>query len=206
VKKLIRALLPAGLRLRVYGLRHPEYRLQQKIHGTARPALEAFLEDAARSTRFSGIMLEVGAGGRVVNRDRFSAPGLLYLRTDIVSNATVPPHLVSDLTRLPFRTASVDALVCSEVLEHIPHTHDAVAELHRVIRPGGDLLLTVPFFYPIHEAVPDEGDFWRFTPAALRHLFQDGFDLVEERRAHLFFPGDAFVVNVAMWWRRRESR
>jgi ubiquinone/menaquinone biosynthesis C-methylase UbiE len=54
----------------------------------------------------------------------------------------------ADVTTLPFREASFDVVVCSEVLEHIREGRVAVTELVRVLKPGGDLVVTVPRFLP----------------------------------------------------------
>ncbi|MBI3963196.1 MAG: methyltransferase domain-containing protein [Deinococcus sp.] len=50
----------------------------------------------------------------------------------------------AEATALPFPAASFDAAICSEVLEHISDDLAALQELHRVLRPGGQLLVTVP--------------------------------------------------------------
>lgn len=60
--------------------------------------------------------------------------------------------LRGSLTRLPFASQVFDSCLCSEVLEHIPEDGEAVAELARVLRPGGRLLLSVP----TPPAPPDE--------------------------------------------------
>lgn len=52
-----------------------------------------------------------------------------------------------DATSLPFPDASFDAIICSETLEHVPDDRGAVAEIHRVLRPGGLLFLTVPNYW-----------------------------------------------------------
>ncbi|MBN2438789.1 MAG: methyltransferase domain-containing protein [Deltaproteobacteria bacterium] len=54
----------------------------------------------------------------------------------------------ADLTKLPFTGGSFDVVICSEVLEHIEDNRTAVAELVRVLKPGGDLVVTVPRFWP----------------------------------------------------------
>jgi SAM-dependent methyltransferase len=54
----------------------------------------------------------------------------------------------ADVTRLPFGDASFDVVVCSEVLEHIGDNRTAVAELVRVLKPGGHLAVTVPRYWP----------------------------------------------------------
>ncbi len=54
----------------------------------------------------------------------------------------------ADVTKLPFRDDSFDVVVCSEVLEHVVENRTAVGELLRVLKPGGDLVVTVPRFLP----------------------------------------------------------
>jgi len=56
--------------------------------------------------------------------------------------------LRGDATALPFPDATFDAVVTSEVLEHIPHDVEALAELSRVLKPGGALAATVPTSWP----------------------------------------------------------
>jgi len=51
-----------------------------------------------------------------------------------------------DVTALSLATASVDAVVTMDVLEHVPDYQQAIAEFSRVLRPGGVLVLTVPFY------------------------------------------------------------
>jgi SAM-dependent methyltransferase len=54
----------------------------------------------------------------------------------------------ADVTHLPFASGRFDVVVCSEVLEHVFDNQAAVAELVRVLKPGGDLIVTVPRFLP----------------------------------------------------------
>lgn len=56
--------------------------------------------------------------------------------------------LRGDATRLPFAAASFDAVITSEVLEHIPNDTGALAELVRILRPGGVFAATVPTWLP----------------------------------------------------------
>ncbi|MDH3224487.1 MAG: methyltransferase domain-containing protein [Gemmatimonadota bacterium] len=59
----------------------------------------------------------------------------------------------ADVTDLPFDTCSFDAVICIHVLEHIPDDRKALKELHRVLKPGGWAVITVPidFSRPTHE-------------------------------------------------------
>jgi ubiquinone/menaquinone biosynthesis C-methylase UbiE len=52
--------------------------------------------------------------------------------------------IVSDITSIPDLDASFDAAMCIEVIEHVPHPIDALKELSRLLRPGGQLILTAP--------------------------------------------------------------
>jgi SAM-dependent methyltransferase len=56
--------------------------------------------------------------------------------------------LSADATRLPFGTESFDAIIASEILEHIPDDVAAMAEIARVLRPGGTVAVTVPAWLP----------------------------------------------------------
>jgi SAM-dependent methyltransferase len=56
--------------------------------------------------------------------------------------------LVGDALRLPFPDATFDRVIAAEVLEHIPDDTGAMAELARIVRPGGTLAVTVPRWFP----------------------------------------------------------
>lgn len=70
-----------------------------------------------------------------------------------------------DVHDLEFEDESFDAIVCWSILEHIPYPQQALAELHRVLRPNGEIWVQLPFLYPYHEAPKD---YWRVTPDGLR--------------------------------------
>jgi SAM-dependent methyltransferase len=54
----------------------------------------------------------------------------------------------ADVRRLPFPDAHFHAVICSEVMEHIPEHHHAADELVRVLKPGGHLVVSVPRYFP----------------------------------------------------------
>ena len=70
---------------------------------------------------------------------------------------------------LPFREESFDTLLALEVLEHVPEPDALVKEFVRVLRPGGKLLLTVPFAAPLHQL---PFDYQRFTEPGIRNLLE----------------------------------
>jgi SAM-dependent methyltransferase len=87
-----------------------------------------------------------------------------------------------DIQAMSFDDASFDAVICLEVLEHVPDPFRAVNEIKRVLRPRGRLFLTVPFLTSYHgksgcsAAHEDYPDFWRFTHEGLKYLFADFTD------------------------------
>lgn len=60
--------------------------------------------------------------------------------------------IISDITRIPEPDASFDAVICTEVLEHVPDPIGALRELIRLLRSGGTLILTAPFCALTHQA------------------------------------------------------
>lgn len=83
-----------------------------------------------------------------------------------------------DLTgALPFESATFDTVLVTDVLEHIPEPMNLMCEIARILRPGGKLILGVPFLYWLHE-VPH--DYYRYTEFALRRFCQlSGLQVVE---------------------------
>jgi SAM-dependent methyltransferase len=77
---------------------------------------------------------------------------------------------------LPLESARYDTVILSDVLEHIRKPEALLAEVARVLAPGGRLLLNVPFFYWLHE---QPHDYFRYTEHALRvFVKQSGLELV----------------------------
>ena len=85
------------------------------------------------------------------------------------------PDVLYDGKRLPFDDDSFDTVLSVQVLEHTDRPHDLFAEMARVLRPGGTLLLSAPFSFRLHE---EPFDFFRYTPHGLRELAnKEGLDV-----------------------------
>jgi SAM-dependent methyltransferase len=91
-------------------------------------------------------------------------------------------RIIGDAQALGIRDASFPSILCTEVLEHLPEPQRAIDEMYRVLEPGGTLLLTTRFLFPIHDA---PHDYFRFTKYGLRHLLRrfEILDLQEETDA-----------------------
>lgn len=79
-------------------------------------------------------------------------------------------NVVCDLAELPFADGSIDGVMSMAVLEHVPDPAAHVAEMFRVLRPGGRVLCFFPFMQPFHAS---PYDYTRRTIPGLRELFAD---------------------------------
>jgi SAM-dependent methyltransferase len=134
----------------------------------------------ALAGHISGRVLDVGCGTRPYE-SLFAATAYVGLEIDTPgARARGRADYYYDGGTFPFEPQSFDALVCSEVFEHVFNPQQFLAEMHRVLKPGGGLLLTVPFAWDEHE---QPHDYARYTSFGLRALLQEaGFDIVECRK------------------------
>jgi SAM-dependent methyltransferase len=78
--------------------------------------------------------------------------------------------VVADAHNLPFKDSEFEVILCSEVLEHLHTPEKAASEIWRVLKPGGELILTTRFMFPMHD-VPH--DYFRFTESGMKYLFRE---------------------------------
>ena len=77
---------------------------------------------------------------------------------------------VCDLRAIPVPGARYDAVVCTQVLAHVPEPLSVLKEFRRVTKPGGLLLLSCPLFFQENEK---PHDYFRYTQFGLRHLLSE---------------------------------
>jgi SAM-dependent methyltransferase len=92
--------------------------------------------------------------------------------------STISQMHVMDLPKtIPFENGTFDSILSTEVFEHIFNLDELLAELNRVLKLNGQILITCPFVYLIHE-VPF--DYARYTEYALKHLLEkNGFEIIK---------------------------
>lgn len=155
-----------------------------------------FMFNAARTVPQDARVLDVGAG---------DAPyAELFAHTDYVTlEWESSPHegaqtavVRASADAIPLADASFDAVVLTQVLEHVRRPAAVIAEIARVLRPGGRLLATVPFVWELHE---EPHDYWRFTSYALASLLEDGgLDAIRiEPRSDSFSALAQLMTNVS---------
>lgn len=94
-----------------------------------------------------------------------------YKIMDVVSDYN--PDIVGDILNIPFISNEIDAIFCLSVLQHVDKPWRAVEEIYRVLKPGGQGLIYVPFLYYYHGLPGYYKDYWRFTHDCIEVLFKD---------------------------------
>ncbi|MFI5622602.1 class I SAM-dependent methyltransferase [Nocardioides sp. NPDC051685] len=128
----------------------------------------------ARGTKRGMRVLDAGAGRSpyrgLFKHARYEAADFAQL-----SSAYAPLDYVCDITDIPVDDGTFDRVICNQVLEHVPEPEKAVAELYRVLKPGGRIFLSAPLFFAEHQK---PYDFFRYTQFSLRKMFEDtGFEI-----------------------------
>jgi SAM-dependent methyltransferase len=126
--------------------------------------------------------LAVPPGGRVLDYGCADLPYRRFFADDVeLVGADLPgnPHatvMVGGDRTLPSPDQSFDAVLSTQVLEHVADPKTYLAESFRVLRPGGRMLLSTHGIMVYH---PDPVDLWRWTCAGLRQAVEDaGFTVV----------------------------
>lgn len=125
------------------------------------------------------LRLDTGKSNRVEKKNDWLLPYVEKVEYKILD--PVPdynPDIIGDIHNLPFEDNSKEAILCLAVLEHVQNPIKAVEELHRVLKPGGRLLIYVPFLYYYHAHEGYYGDYWRFTHDTLK-MFAKDFEVHE---------------------------
>lgn len=144
-----------------------------------REALRESIQKNAPHLR--GACLDVGSQGAVSRYRELLTYIDSYTSLDV--DARYGADITASAESIPVADNSFDSLLCSQVLDDVPHPGAALKEFGRVLKKDGALLITVPVITLIAEA-----DLWRFTPRGLTFLLTEaGFDVVAEERIGGFF-------------------
>lgn len=132
---------------------------------------------AVNRSLFKGSLLNAGCGDityefiykdLVQSQIRFDWPNTVHDKSLI--------DVYGSVTDLPFADRSFDVILCTEVLEHVNEPKHTLNEFYRVLKPGGYVILSVPFLYQMHE---QPYDFFRYTYYGLNYLFTgSGFKVI----------------------------
>lgn len=155
----------------------------------------AFMTQAAEALPPGARVLDAGAG-EAPYRELF---GHCAYRTSDWSNSVhegaQAADIVASLDALPVEAGSFDAVLNTQVLEHVADPLAVLCELRRVLVPGGELWLTVPLVNELHE---EPYDFFRYTSHGLASLFERaGLEVVSIEPLNGFYSTLAMMLRNA---------
>jgi len=161
-------------------------------HRTKRTKI--FIDTAMKNIAREHIVLDVGGGERFGKwmkeyEPLFSACDYRTLDYDASTGADV----VGDIHAIPLPEGSVDAVICSSVLEHVREPYVAMNEITRILRKGGKLFLYVPSIYPYHARKGHYPDYWRFFGDTVEELTRGFAEVTIEKQGGYFYALSFFV-------------
>ena len=122
-------------------------------------------------------LLDLGCGS-MPYREIFAPLATHYFGADIAMNPSADIHLDTS-GRVPLGDSTVDVVLSTQVLEHVPAPGSYLEEAGRVLKPGGRLLLSTHGYWMYH---PDPADYWRWTKDGLRKVIEEaGFQIESVR-------------------------
>lgn len=164
-----------------------EWQLANETLAVERVDVQAEVEALAAAV--DGPVLQIGSKADILDRaakwrGRFAQAKFIGLDVEAGPNVDVVADIAGDLTMLRRKlgAAQFGFIICAHVLEHVRQPWVAARNIQFLLKPGGRLLVTVPWVQGYHE-FPD--DYWRMSFAGVRSLF-DGVEFFDE-----FYSGAA---------------
>jgi SAM-dependent methyltransferase len=148
---------------------------KRKYFSPAQLCLSAALLPRLRA-HASGKLLDAGCG--TIPFRRYYRDLVTEYHTLDIEKKIPDVDFVADLQHMDIlQTASYTTVLCVEVLEHVPRPWQALAEIHRILKPAGKCILSVPYLSRLHE---EPFDFFRYTRYGLQFLLEHaGFRVLE---------------------------
>lgn len=140
--------------------------------------LDGEISAFAKAIPAGSLVLDAGAGQQPY-RHHFAHCRYEAADFEKVAKRYAHSTYVCDLSQIPVEDARFDAVIFSQVMEHLPEPLAVLTELRRVLKPGGALFYSGPLWFEEHEK---PYDFYRYTRFGLDHLFgKAGFEVMELR-------------------------
>jgi len=110
----------------------------------------------------------------------------------------------ADIATLPYRDATFDLVCAFDIVEHVTADERALAEIARVLRPGGALVLSVPLYMRAWTFFDElVGHCRRYEPAELERLLAVHGFVLAESAAYGMQPSSTALLKLGMWWLER---
>jgi len=148
--------------------------------------------------------LEIGAG----MRPRVPIAGTYFAELSRPAAAALAARggnaTRADIAALPYRDAAFDLVCAFDIVEHVAEDRRALAEIARVLRPGGALILSVPLYMRAWTFFDElVGHCRRYEPADLEQLLAAHGFVLAESAAYGMQPSSTTLLKLGMWWLER---
>lgn len=121
-----------------------------------------------------GRVLDLGAG-MAKYKEVIKKNATDYIACDVKKNENI--DALCDVTNLNFPTESFDTVISTQVFEHINNPFTVAQEIKKVLKTGGNAIITAPFMFPYHA---DPKDNFRFSKEGLEEIFKSaGFEIID---------------------------
>jgi SAM-dependent methyltransferase len=125
--------------------------------------------------RFHGKLIDIGSGNKpYMNYFRH----VEYIGVDIANEGA---DIIANAKLLPIESDSIDVVLCNQLIEHDPEPHKIVAEIHRILKEGGALILSAPQMGRLHG---EPNDYYRYTKWGLKCLLERNGMKIEIIESH----------------------
>ena len=146
----------------------------------ARYNLKKNIETLANN--INGKTLDIGCGAKQYeNMFKKTSDYIgIEIETDLQKKRNIADHYY-DGKKIPFKDESFDSILTFQVFEHIFEPKEFLSEITRVLKPGGHVLITVPFIWDEHEK---PYDFGRYSSFGIKYLFEkNNFQILKYKKS-----------------------
>ncbi len=163
---------------------------------------QEFIDRSIHEIAKEKVILDVGGGARF---GKWMAPYKeLFTHTTYKTfdyDASTGADVVGDIHSIPLTDESVDAIICSSVLEHVKNPSLAMSELKRILKKNGKIFFFVPSTYPYHARKGHYPDYWRFFEDTIHELFSGFSEVSIQKRGGYFMALSFFMpLQAKMRW------
>jgi len=121
-----------------------------------------------------GRVLDLGAG-MAKYKEAVKKNATEYIACDVKKNENIDK--VCDVSNLDFSSESFDTVISTQVFEHVDNPFTVAKEIKKVLKTGGNAIITAPFMFPFHA---DPKDNFRFSREGLEEIFKSAnFEIVD---------------------------